>query len=179
MPTARAVSLSAPSRVPALLMRLGALLLLWTVLVEAEPRGVLLGALVLPGVAWWSLAPWRPGAASVVPLELVRLLPHLTGLLVRGGLDVARHALSLRPLARPGRMEVRSRLPAGPARSFFLCVVSLGPGFLAVESEGDGLGLHLLDASPSQRMAALARVRDLEDRVARLFGLLPPPRGLS
>jgi hypothetical protein len=49
-------------------------------------------------------------------------------------------------------------------------VVSLMPGTLAVEAEGNTLTLHLLDASPESRAVALARLRDLEARVARADG---------
>ena len=190
MPTARVLPppppQSAPvtpvaprSRAPALLARLGALFPLWIALVEADPRGVALGVLVLPWIAWCGLMLEGPGAARLSVLELVRVLPLAAGLLLRGGLEVARHALRPGSPPRPGQMVVRSRLPSGPARFFLTRLASLGPGLLALESEGDRLTLHLLDASASQRMATLARVRDLEDRVARLFGLTPPLRGLS
>ena len=179
MPIARAVPFPQEHRASVLLTRFGALGVLWVSLVEAEPRGVALGMMVLPLIAWGSLALERPGTAHVCPLELMRLLPHCAGLALRGGLEVARHALCLKPPARSGRIVVRSRLPRGPARSFLHAAASLVPGLFVVESWGDELTLHLLDASPGPSRVALARVRELEERVARLFGLIPPPRGLS
>jgi multisubunit Na+/H+ antiporter MnhE subunit len=64
------------------------------------------------------------------------------------------------------------------ARLFLSTVVSLLPGSLVVKVEGNQLTLHLQDARPESRTAALSALRDLEVRVAHVFGLPPPPRGL-
>lgn len=113
------------------------------------------------------------------PLELLRFLPFIAWQSLRGFLDVARRALHPRwTFRRYGQLETRCRLPRGPARLFFLDRVSLVPGAFAVETEGDSLILYLLDASPRLRASALADLRELEARVARVFGLPPPPRGL-
>jgi multicomponent Na+:H+ antiporter subunit E len=112
-------------------------------------------------------------------LELLRCLAFCAWCAVQGGLDVARRALHPRwTQGRFGRLETHSRLPEGPARLFLLGVVGLLPGAFAVETQGDVLTLHLLDASPELKATALARLRDLEARVARAFGLPPPSGGL-
>jgi multicomponent Na+:H+ antiporter subunit E len=111
----------------------------------------------------------------VRPLELLRFLPFCAWLALRGILDVVRRALHPRGLlGRFGQLETHNRLPPGPARLFFLGVVGQVPGAFAVETEGDSLTLHLLDASPGLRAACLVQVRELEARVARVFGLPPP-----
>ncbi len=179
MPNARASSPLLGDRSAALAARLGLLSVLWATLVEGNPEGLAVGLLALPLAAWGSLALGPPGGVRVRPLELVRFLPLCVWRALDGGLDVARRALHPRLSLAPGRLEARSRLPRGPARFFLNSVVSLVPGTLAVEVEGDTLILHLLDASPASRATALARLRDLEVRVARVFGLTPPPRGLS
>ncbi|MGZ3460628.1 MAG: Na+/H+ antiporter subunit E, partial [Archangium sp.] len=153
----------------ALAARLGLLSVLWATLVDANPRGLALGLLALPLAAWCSLAFEPPGGVHVHPLELLRFLPFCMGRALEGGLDVARRALRPRMELSPGEVRARSRLPKGPARFFLNGVVSLVPGLLAVEAEGDSLTLHLLDASPGARTAALAQLRDLERRVARVF----------
>jgi multicomponent Na+:H+ antiporter subunit E len=178
MPDARATRLPLGGRAAALAVRLALLAVLWATLVEGDPRGLAVGLLVLPLAAWACLALAPPGRARIRPLALLRFLPFCVWRALQGGLDVARRALEPQLSLSPGRLEARSRLPRGPARSFLNGVVSLVPGTLAVEQEGDTLYLHLLDASPEARSAALAQLRDLEGRVARVFGLPPPPRGL-
>jgi multicomponent Na+:H+ antiporter subunit E len=178
MPNVRARSPLLEGRSAALATRLGLLSVLWVSLVDAHPVGLALGLLALPVAAWGSLALESPGRGRIHPLELLRFLPLCVGWALEGGLDVARRVLHPRMALSPGSLETRSRLPPGPARSFVNSVVGLVPGMLAVEAEGNTLSLHLLDASPEARSAALARLRDLEARVARIFGLPPPPRGL-
>jgi multicomponent Na+:H+ antiporter subunit E len=178
MPNARARSPLLGGRSAALAARLGLLSVLWVSLVDAHPVGLAVGLLALPLAAWGSLVLEPPGRVRVQPLELLRFLPLCARWALEGGLDVARRVLHPRAELTPGWLETRSRLPGGPVRFFLNSVVSLMPGTLAVEAEGNTLTLHLLDASPESRAATLARVRDLEARVARVFGLPPPPRGL-
>jgi multicomponent Na+:H+ antiporter subunit E len=179
MPNARSSRPLPGGRSAALAVRLAVLSVLWATLVGGHPVGLAVGLGVLPLIAWGSLALEPPGGVRVHPLELVRFLPCCAGWALRGGLDVARRVLHPRPGLSPGRLETRCRLPRGPARLFLHGVVRLVPGTLAVEAEQDSLTLHLLDAGPVPRAAALARLRDLEARVARIFGLPPPPRSLS
>lgn len=181
MPNARASRPLLEGRSAALLFRLGLLSVLWVTLLEGDPRGLALGLLVLPLAAWMSLVLESPGWGRLHPLELLRFLPHVLGRALQRSLEVARRALHREVHLSPGRLEARCRLHRGPARTFLQRVVGLVPGTLAVETkgEGDALSLHLLDASPESRATALAHLRDLEVRVARVFGLPPPPRGLS
>jgi multicomponent Na+:H+ antiporter subunit E len=175
----RASQLPREGRSAVLFTRLGLLSVLWAALVEGNTEGLVMGLLVVPLAAWGSLVLEPPGGVRVNPLELLRLLPLCMWLVLRGGLDVARRALLPRVPLSPGRLEVRSRVPRGPARLFLNCVASFMPGTLSVNEDGDTLCLHLLDASPASRAASLTWLRQLEARVVRVFGLPPPPRGLS
>ena len=178
MSSARATRLPLGGRAAALAVRLAVLSALWATLVEGNPKGLAVGLLALPLAAWGSLVLEPPGRVRPRPLALLRFLPFCVWRALAGGLDVARRALQPRLPLSPGRLRTRSRLPRGPARFFLTSMVSLVPGTLAVEEEGDTLTLHLLDVSPPSKAAALAQLRDLEARVARVFGLPPPPRGL-
>ena len=85
----------------------------------------------------------------------------------RGGWGVARHAFA-RPLGMsPGLLRYALHLPPGPARWFFCNTISLLPGTAVVAVEGDSLCAHVLDLSPQ----SAEELRDLEHRVAALFGL--------
>jgi multicomponent Na+:H+ antiporter subunit E len=59
------------------------------------------------------------------------------------------------------------RLPPGSARTLFIAVISLLPGTLSAELEGRRLRVHTLIQDP----AVLENLRELEIRVAALFGL--------
>jgi multicomponent Na+:H+ antiporter subunit E len=163
--------------------RLGLLGLLWATLVEGHPRGLFVGLVVLPLVAWGSVVLAPSGAWRLSPPRLLGLVGVCAWRLVRAGGDVALRAWSPRWSECPGLLEVPSRLPRGPARSLLVGLVSLVPDLHAVEVRGaharaDRLTLHVADARPEALAAALARVRDLERRVARVFHLPAPLRGL-
>jgi multicomponent Na+:H+ antiporter subunit E len=143
--------------------------------------------------AWWVLSEARPGswgvgapvalaaavlAGAIVPwprhrlraLGLVRFVGFFARESLRGGADVARRALSPgRPLS-PGLVELRTWLPAGAPRVLLADVVSLLPGTLTVDLDGDRVTVHGLDAGP----ALEAGFRALERRLADLFGLAAP-----
>lgn len=178
MSSARATRPMLGGRAAALVVRLAVLAVLWATLVEGNPRGLAVGLLALPLAAWAGLVLEPPGRVRPRPLALLRFLLFCAWRALRGGLDAARRSPRPRPSPSPGWLRARSRLPRGPARFFLTRVVRLVPGTFAVEAEGDTLTLHLLDASPPSRAATLAQLRDLEARVAHVFGLPPPPRGL-
>lgn len=64
---------------------------------------------------------------------------------LRGGADVARRALTPRLPLRPGFVRYRLSLPPGAARVFLINCLSLLPGTLSADLEGDELLLHALD----------------------------------
>ncbi|MFN3750305.1 MAG: Na+/H+ antiporter subunit E [Thiobacillus sp.] len=146
--------------------------------------------IALFAVLWWALTDGRPGswgvggvsvalatAASVYllpPLEtrvsrigLLRFLAFFVLQSLHGGVQVAAFALRPRPGLKPGLQEVRLRLPAGLGRILLVSTLSLLPGTLSVELDGDRLCLHVLDdTAPTER-----EVRVAEDRLAHLLGL--------
>ena len=152
---------------------------LWALLVEIDPWGLAVGTLVLPPLAWVSLDREPRGGARVRPLALVGFLPYWGWLLLRGRWSGLRRGKGGVVACGAARMVVSIRLQRGPARCFLQRVVGLVPGTSSVKWDGETLTLQLVAADPGSRSAVLTRVRDLEDRVARVFGLHPPLRGLS
>ncbi|CAN5120891.1 hypothetical protein BH23CHL1_BH23CHL1_22100 [soil metagenome] len=116
-----------------------------------------LTSLVFVPVASWR---WRP-------MGLLRFLPYFAMQSLRGGIDVSRRAFHPRAPLDPGYVEHQFRLPEGPLRVFFVNAINLQPGTVGVRIEGDRLRVHALD----QSMPVEENLRDLEERVAGLFGV--------
>ncbi len=148
--------------------------LLWWVMVEGRPGSWAVGVPVALAAALVAARMAPPPRRWPNPAALLGFAAFFAVQSLRGGWDVARRALSpAMPLA-PGFAEVRTTLPEGAARVLFADVISLLPGTLTVELEGDVIRLHGLDLGPGLE----AEVRDLERRVAALQGL-PRPGGTA
>jgi len=86
---------------------------------------------------------------------------------LRGGLEVAKYAVEPRMPLHPGFLRYRLSVPAGPARVFLINCLSLLPGTLSANIEGDELVLHALDDEAD----VIAETRNLECRVQALYGI--------
>jgi multicomponent Na+:H+ antiporter subunit E len=152
-------------------------------------RDVLLRVILLAG--WWmvlsrgDIASWLVGVpiVTVATWVSVRLVPavrwrwSLRGALqfgaffarqsLLGGIDVAGRALHPGLPIRPGFASAPMRLPHGAARICLINVISLLPGTLAVDMEGDTLTLHTID----DRLPVVESVATLERYVAAMFAL--------
>lgn len=139
---------------------------------------------------WWALTDGRPGSWGVGSVSIVLattaslyLLPPVNtyvsriGLLrfvlffvmqsLRGSVQVAGFALRPRMGLRPGFHEIDLRLPEGIGRVLLANTLSLLPGTLSVELQGNRLCLHVLDT----RAPTETEVRTAETRLADLLGL--------
>jgi multicomponent Na+:H+ antiporter subunit E len=138
---------------------------------------------------WWAFSEGRPGswgvgiptvalaavaaAATVAPARhrvrwgpALRFAGWFVGQSLRGGLDVARRALSPALPLDAGIVELRTSLPEGAPRVVLADATSLLPGSATVDLEGDRILIHALDARAVER-----DFHDLEARVAELFGI--------
>lgn len=105
------------------------------------------------GIGWWS--PWAT----------LRFAAFFLRESMRGGIDVARRALDPSLPLQPALLELRCRLPHGPAEVLLVDVLSLLPGTLSVDLRGAVLTLHVLD----ERAPAEAELRVLEGLIAAMF----------
>lgn len=120
----------------------------------------LTAAAVLPAPRGW-----------IRPAALPRFLLFFAHQSIRGGVDVARRVLSPSMRLAPGFLTHRTFLPEGAPRVLLADVLSLLPGTVTVDLEGDRLSIHALEAGPT----SLRELRAVEDRIAALFGLVRPP----
>ncbi len=159
--------------------------------VPAAPTGrltrFLLAAAPLAGV-WWMLNPgdhasWIVGGPAVVaaagttllfpaapsyrpsPIALVRFSAYFAWQTVVGATDVALRALSPSLRLRPGFVEWRTYLPEGAPRRLFANAITLLPGTLTAQMDGDLLIIHVLDTEADPGLAPL------EVRVGAIFRL--------
>jgi multicomponent Na+:H+ antiporter subunit E len=129
--------------------------------------GVALPTVLLAAALGAGLSPWPAGGVRL--LALPRAAAWFAGQALLGGLDVARRALAPSLPLAPGLVELTTRLPEGGARVLLADALSLLPGTLTVELDGDRLVVHALDAGAGLE----AELRRVEARVAGLLGLAP------
>jgi multicomponent Na+:H+ antiporter subunit E len=145
--------------------------LLWWLISEGDAASWLVGfptVLAAAGVSCGWLPHRRGDGGSA---ESYRFAWYFGRASLEGGFDVAWRALHPRLPIDPGLIEYRTRLPEGTARVFFANAISLCPGTVSASMRGDRLTIHVLDL----RHEVIARLGDLEQKVAVLFGavLLP------
>lgn len=87
---------------------------------------------------------------------------------LRGGIDVAGRAFQPRMPLNPGFIRYKLTITQEGPRVFLANCLSLLPGTLCVDIEGDILLLHALDTDA----AVLEETRKAEQQVAKLYGLM-------
>jgi multicomponent Na+:H+ antiporter subunit E len=144
--------------------------LIWLGLNGADWSSWIVGGPVVIAAAWISVKllpaiPWHWSASGALAFAGFFLRESW-----RGGWDVACRALSPKLALSPAIVCVPFHLPSGAARLFFCGTISLLPGTAVVEITEKSLCVHALDGSPRVE----EELRELENRVAALFGLVLP-----
>jgi multicomponent Na+:H+ antiporter subunit E len=156
-----------PAVLRAALVRAALLGAAWWVLAEGAGTGWGLGIVVVALAVASSLWLQPPGGPVPRPREVPGFVLWFVRRSVAGGVDVARRALRRPVDIAPGVLELPLRLPTGWPSVVLADAVSLLPGTLAVTLRPGRIELHVLD----ERLAVEDEVRELEERVARLFGV--------
>lgn len=157
--------MSVPSIVD-LSLRVGWFALLWWVLTAGAVDAWWIGVPVVAAAVYLSLRLRVPNA-SMRLLPLLRFVPYFAWESLRGGIDVARHALRPRLTLRPAFVGYPLRLPQGPAQVFFANAASLLPGTLCTSLAAHAVELHVLDDS----LPIAQSLAELEQRIAEIFGI--------
>lgn len=143
------------------------LAVVWIFITQARPDSWIVG---VPFVVLGALASTHLAVAAGVRWNLLGLLSFLFFFLrssLLGGIDVTWRAVHPRLPIHPGLVKYRMRLPEGPARTFFMAVVSLLPGTVSADTQGEHLLAHVLD----DRQAIQDQLGQLERVVGRLFAI--------
>lgn len=103
----------------------------------------------------------------ISPWGSMQFLAAFISGMVRGGVDVARRALSVRMPISPGWLMYDVRLSASMPRRLLMMAVSVMPGTYSVDLEDDVLRLHVLTTDAGDEL--LDQVRTLERSIAKTF----------
>jgi multicomponent Na+:H+ antiporter subunit E len=158
---------SRKAKLPSILISTTILAGLWWLIVQGRADAWLVG---LPAVALASLASFHLGSQPLPRVSLAGLFAFVALFLyesVRGGVDVARRTLGPGLRIEPGFRRYRLHISHPAARVLLINCISLLPGTLAADLDGDHVELHLLDTGVNPD----PQLQQLEQAVARLFGL--------
>jgi multicomponent Na+:H+ antiporter subunit E len=116
------------------------------------------------------LAP--PSQYRISLVGVCRFIPFFLRQSLHGGIDVMRRALSFRQLLDPGLVSYTTFLPEGSARILFANTISLLPGTLSAELDGNSVTIHTLDRG----LPIWANIQGLEYHIAALMRISPEKR---
>ncbi len=128
-------------------------LLLWTLLVgSVQPQELVAGAAaaaLVTLVAAPRLTIFTGMRFSLsAPVHLARYLLHFFKALIVANLDVASRVLAPSLPIRPGVVEVRTELQSALGRMLLANSITLTPGTLVIDVDGDRLLVHWIDCPP-------------------------------
>jgi len=149
-----------------ILHRLVIFSVLWYTLVGADNASWIIGIPAVVFVTILSLMLASPTPLNIHLPGLLRFIPFFLYQSFHGGIDVMRRALSFQQLLDPGFVSYTTLLPDGSARIFFVNTISLLPGTLSAELQGNRITIHTLDRG----MHIWANIQRLEYHVAALLG---------
>ncbi|MBW7057397.1 Na+/H+ antiporter subunit E [Paracoccus bogoriensis] len=152
-------------RLRRLILPIVLLALIWSMLTDWRLDAWVFGlpALAIAAGLLLAMPPSRRWRLSPVPTLFFALWFAVQA--VRGAVDVALRAMSPRMPLRPGFRSWRTFLPEGAPRIVLANAVTLLPGTLSAEIEGERLVIHVLD----NRLDHDRALADLESRIAAIF----------
>jgi multicomponent Na+:H+ antiporter subunit E len=159
---------------------------LWALLNKGDWSSWIVGIVVVPIAAWLSMTLFRTetvddpidtngdvnghtplGASHISLLGLVLFIPFFLINSIRGGWQTAKMAIRPGLSAKPSIVQYWVRLPSGFPRLCFIHLISLLPGTLSVNREGDLLLMHVLDSDGFD----MTEIAICEQKVANLFNI--------
>jgi multicomponent Na+:H+ antiporter subunit E len=147
---------------PHYLFSVAVLLLLWVLLAGSlRPDELVAGAVVAvlvvliagPRLAILSGVRLTP----LAPIHLVAYLVVFFVALIRSNLDVARRVLTPSLPLRPAVVEVQTRLRSSLGRMLLANSITLTPGTLSIDVQGDRILVHWIDCPPGTDLQAATR----------------------
>lgn len=141
--------------------------LFWVLLSDGKPESWILGVPAVFFSTWFFVQRASANPIKLQWLALVRFVPWFLWESIKGGLDVAKLALSRKGVQFTDRFVFRCRLPDPRAEVFFASCVNLVPGTATIGLVDDEIEIHTL--SPVEQ--SYQELQTLQRRVAELFAL--------
>jgi multicomponent Na+:H+ antiporter subunit E len=160
---------TAPKGIRALELLLSTLILalIWIILAGVDdPSSWIIGAPAVMAAAWSRGRLVQTRSLRVSIPGALRFLIFFVAESFKGGIDVAARVVGPKVRVEPGFFDYRLALDRPAARVFFADMVSLLPGTLSADLDGQIVTVHALDCTldPAPELARL------EQRVAGFFG---------
>jgi multicomponent Na+:H+ antiporter subunit E len=144
----------------------GLFAVIWLLLTGDDWKSWLVGFPVVV-FATWSVLELRPLTVGLFSLTgLLKFLPFFIWKSVLGGIDVVSRVMRLRMRIAPGFVQYRIRLNGASARRLFINSLSLLPGTLAADLDGESLRIHTLDLG----VDLVPELEQLESMVCAVYG---------
>ncbi|MCG7979895.1 MAG: Na+/H+ antiporter subunit E [Candidatus Thiodiazotropha endolucinida] len=150
------------------LSALGLFALIWFLLTGDDWKSWLVGLPAVIVAAWCAVRLQGLDRERISLSGLMRFLPFFIWESVLGGIDVASRVMRPKMHIAPGFLDYRMRLTQLSARRLFVNCLSLLPGTLAADLDGEYLRIHALD-----------RGIDLNDELLRLERMVSAVYGES
>ncbi len=158
------------------LVHLIVLAVVWLILTEASLESWIFGFPVIILVVVLVASDKEEGSRlSMSFTGIIFFIPFFLWKSVVSGFDVAIRALRVDMGLRPVLLNYSMSLPDGAPRRLFVNSITLMPGTLSVQMQGERVVVHALD----ERQPVVEDLQHLETRVGAVFGVAGKPGGSS
>ncbi|MES9850636.1 MAG: Na+/H+ antiporter subunit E [Candidatus Thiodiazotropha sp. L084R] len=140
--------------------------LIWFLLTGDDWNSWLVGLPVVLMATWSVLRLREPAEGQFSLMGLLKFLPYFVWESVLGGIDVASRVMRPKMRIAPGFLDYQMHLTQPSARRLFVNSLSLLPGTLAADLDGDCLRIHALDLGVDLKRE-LARLEQMVSAVYR------------
>ncbi len=154
----------------------GVLFAIWLGLTNSLHYQELLAGLILSAAIVWLTVP-LPAANEPMPqwrpAGLIAFIPVFVKNLILANIDVALRVLDPKLPINPGIVQIHTTLATPYQRLILANSITLTPGTITLDMQGDAMYIHWLDVKDSAPDAAGARIKSgMEEAIAR-FGVRP------
>ncbi|MBU0483446.1 MAG: Na+/H+ antiporter subunit E [Proteobacteria bacterium] len=142
----------------------------WFLLTGSEMKSWLVGIPAVFFAVGLSLYLSPPGCGKLSFVGGCFFIPFFLRQSFLSGIDVMRRTLSPQRLINPGLVSYTTTLPPGAPLIFFVNTISLLPGTLSADLQGNTVTIHTID----QDLPIWTNIQNLEGRIAVLFNQHEP-----
>jgi multicomponent Na+:H+ antiporter subunit E len=143
--------------------------IIWSALTGSEAESWIIGFPAIVCAVFLSLKLSPLSHVSLSFVGICSFIPFFIRQSTLSGIDVMRRVLSRRLAVNPGLVSYTTFLPERTARIFFVNTISLLPGTLSADLQGDRVTVHTID----KNLAIWANMQNLELRIALLWRVTP------